>query len=524
MTHVMTATILALGMTTATAASAEPVRLLIAAGSQKGLAAERPLKFAHADAARVRDIFVRYGSMRPRDAEVLREPSRAELASAFARAQAEAARHKPDEVTIVFYFSGHGDREAIHLGDERVLLSDVQAELAKVPAALRIVVTDACRTTREKGFTAEEPFAISLGASPQASGSVWLHASSDGESAQESDELEGAIFTHAWLNGLRGAADANGDARVTLDESFAFAHAQTMIRSSKSSGVLQKPEAIVNLRELAPVVLTETSPRLSAFSLPTGRDVHYLVYTAGATSVLAELWGAPERRTAFHVPAGRYVVFRRVAGQGGAAHIELANGEERALAPSDFAPVSLDVIAQKGGDAVHPHEVDAAFEIGTSKRFGLSEGARLGYSYALTPTFALTLGAGVAASSPRGSANQEHVVGGTARIGAELRFPLARNVSFLAGAGAHAGVLWQTVVRADASIVELDGYAAQRTERAFTAGPEVLAGLRLATDATGKRALFGELTLGGRASLLQQDGVIHTVLGATLASGVGAMF
>jgi uncharacterized caspase-like protein len=249
--------------TFAAPAAAEPVRLLVAVGSQRGLAAERPLKFANSDAARVREIFVGYGGLRERDAEVLREPSRAALFAAIARARAEASRHRPEEVTVFFYFSGHGDRDALHLGDDRVLLTEVQAELATMRAALRIVVTDACRTTRDKGFSADAPFAISLAASPQASGSVWLHASSDGESAQESDELEGAIFTHAWLNGLRGAADANGDAQVTLDESFAFAHAQTMIRSSKSSGVLQKPEAAIDLRELAPLVLTETRPKLS---------------------------------------------------------------------------------------------------------------------------------------------------------------------------------------------------------------------------------------------------------------------
>jgi hypothetical protein len=85
--------------------------------------------------------------------------------------------------------------------------------------------------------------------------------------------------------------NTNGDARVTLDESFAFAHSQTRIRSSKSSGVMQKPEAVVNLRETAPVVITQTSNHLASLALPQGRDTHFLVYSAGAKSVLSELWG-----------------------------------------------------------------------------------------------------------------------------------------------------------------------------------------------------------------------------------------
>jgi uncharacterized caspase-like protein len=69
-------------------------------------------------------------------------------------------------------------------------------------------------------------------------GLVWLFASDTGEAAQESDELRGALFTHYWVSGLRGAADANGDGRVTLAESYDFAYSQTLYRSAQSSGVL----------------------------------------------------------------------------------------------------------------------------------------------------------------------------------------------------------------------------------------------------------------------------------------------
>src|SRR5207237_1093363 len=106
----------------ARAAHAEPVRILVAVGHKMGLAAERPLKYADNDAARVRDVLVGFGGVRAEQAFVLNEPSRAQLFAAIDRARAEAQRHRPDEVTLVFYFSGHGDREAIHLGDDRVTM------------------------------------------------------------------------------------------------------------------------------------------------------------------------------------------------------------------------------------------------------------------------------------------------------------------------------------------------------------------------------------------------------------------
>ena len=77
-------------------------------------------------------------------------------------------------------------------------------------------------------MSGEPGFAIALAPVPPATGMAWLFASSDGEVAQESDEIGGALFSHFWTTGLRGAADADGDGRVTLQESFDFAYAQTL--------------------------------------------------------------------------------------------------------------------------------------------------------------------------------------------------------------------------------------------------------------------------------------------------------
>jgi hypothetical protein len=127
-------------------ALAEPVRILVAAGNKQGLPAERrPLKFADSDAKRVRDVMVSLGGVRAEHAFYPNEPNRAALYAALDRAKTESQRHRAEDVTLVFYFSGHGDRDAIHLGNERVLVSELHRKLGDVPAGLRIAVTDACR-------------------------------------------------------------------------------------------------------------------------------------------------------------------------------------------------------------------------------------------------------------------------------------------------------------------------------------------------------------------------------------------
>jgi hypothetical protein len=513
---------LAGAMTWSAGAFAEPVRILVSAGSKLGLAAERPLKFASSDASRVRDVIVSLGGVKPEHAFVLAEPSRAQLFAAVDKARAEAQKHPASEVTLLFYFSGHGDRDAIHLGDDRVLLSDLSTKLGEVPAGLRIAVTDACRATRDKGFASDEPFAISATTMPQATGQVWLHASSDGEAAQESDELGGAIFTHAWINGLRGAADTNGDARVTLEESFAFAHSQTLIRSAKSSGVLQKPEAIVSLREAAPVVLTQTAARMATLTLPQGKDTHFLVYSAGAKSVLSELWSSPDRRMTLRVPPGRYVIHRRVGSAGGAAQIAIGEGEERNLEDREFAASSLEVLARKGEDPdqVTPppapprlaHELSAGYDVGANTRTDFVHGPRVTYSLAW-PRFALSFGGGADFTGRSLADKDERLSGGYGRASFELRVP-AGAFTFRGGAGGRAGLVSQSVE----PTTSFGGTA--ETKTAFVFGPELFVAGRLGID----RSWFVDLGATASVLFLREESTLVGVPGVTGGAGLGARF
>lgn len=503
----------------ARSASAEPIRLLIAVGNKNGLAAERPLKFADNDAKRVRDVMTSLGGVKSEHAFYLSEPTRASLYDAIAKARSVAQTHRSDEVSLLFYFSGHGDREALHLSGERMLMRDLSTKLDEIPAALRIAVTDACRSTRDKGFAADEPFAISTTLVPQASGQVWIHASSDGEAAQESDDLQGAIFTHSWLAGLRGAADANGDARVTLDESFAFAHSQTLIRSSKSSGVMQKPEAVINLREMAPVVITQTGTRLASLALPQARDTHFLVYSAASKSVLSEVWSSPDRRLMLRLPPGRYVVQRRVGGLGGIATVTIAEGEDRRLDEGDFASSSLDLLAKKGEDPdsvqttpndARPNELSLGYDAGGDARTGLVHGPRIGYALAWTH-IAITAGAAMTFAdrtvTGNGAAKNEDLTSGFGRLGFELRLPLGSVVMLRANAGGRMGVISQAITN-------------ESSKMAFAFGPEVALGLRLAMS----RRLFADLSGTGNLVFASEEHALQGVLGATGAVAIGARF
>lgn len=55
------------------------------------------------------------------------------LMAAFERAAQIARSHRPEDVTLLFYFSGHGDREKIHLATEPVPIRDIDAKPSGIP-------------------------------------------------------------------------------------------------------------------------------------------------------------------------------------------------------------------------------------------------------------------------------------------------------------------------------------------------------------------------------------------------------
>jgi hypothetical protein len=463
-------------------ALAVPTRIVIAVSSAKGTGADRTLKHAARDADRISDTLVRLGDV-PRE-NVIRaaEPSRAAIDDAFSKARAIAGKARPEDVMVFFYFSGHGDKRALHLNGEELGVTELAEKMATVPAVLRMVLTDACRTQdgRSKGPSGpslEPGFAISL-APPSAKGAVWIHASADGEVAQESDELQAAVFSHFFTSGLLGAADTDGDRRVTLSEAYTYAYNQTLFRTSQSTGVLQRPEVDASVKEFAPIVLTRIALGMASLRLPQSSDTQYLVYTANAHAAYAEAWSAQERRVAIGLPAGRYIVHRRGA-RSGAVELNLSRGETRDLETADFRDVPEEALASKGGTlVVKPFELGAAYGVDTSALAPFGQRLRVQGSYVFG---ALALGAGLEGGIGRGDndANRIDFRYGGGRAGAELRAALSEDVQIFAGAHARALYAREKLTRLDQDVVARAGYPTERSASAFVAAGELRLGARL---------------------------------------------
>lgn len=461
-------------------ARAGPLRLLVSIGNDRGLSEEEPLRYASRDARRMARLLNAIGKTRVDSTLIVTNQAPAATERALAMARSLAAGRRPRDVTFMLYFSGHGDQQHLHMQGKRLSMSKLEQLVSRVPASLRLMIIDACRTrggARAKGITVEnKPFAISLREPAGPRGTVVVFSSSAGEASQESDELGGAVFTHFLLSGLRGAADRDGDRRVTFDEAYAYAYHRTLRRSAAASGALQRPAMDLRLKGAGPLVLSWTSRARSVLRLPAGRDVHYLVYRLPSAALVAEAWSDPKRRVGLALPAGRFLVQRRARGQYGAAEVQLPYGGQRSMGAGDFRSLPYKLLAQKGGAIrLHPNELELGYGFVAGGRTELGHSVQLRYGY-LWPELALTAGLqlGLTSHSSGVFDLDERWLGGDLQL--QWR-PVLGPLTLVMGAGGAWRVTFQRKTRLDAQRLERAGYETEQSFSALGLGPAARLGL-----------------------------------------------
>jgi hypothetical protein len=203
------------------------------------------------------EVLHEVGGVRPENVTLLRGQDagtvRRTLIAVNDRVRAAGA-----QTVLVVYYSGHADAGALHLGATQLEMSELEQLVRGSAASFRLLILDACRSgalTRVKGGTAIPPFDIRLSERVAGEGAVFLTSSSASEDSQESDEIKGSFFTHALVSGLLGAADENGDGRVTLDEAYRYAYEATLRASSRTLAGIQHPTFQYEVRGQGDVVL-----------------------------------------------------------------------------------------------------------------------------------------------------------------------------------------------------------------------------------------------------------------------------
>jgi hypothetical protein len=109
-------------------------------------------------------------------------------------------------------------------------------------------------------------------------GRLVFSASSESQDAFESDELKHGIFSYYLLEGLRGAADATGDGRVTAWELYEYVARTVPARAQLERNALQQPQ-LLGEGEVRVLLAEASHPPIADFSYRPGSP-----YAGGAVT------------------------------------------------------------------------------------------------------------------------------------------------------------------------------------------------------------------------------------------------
>jgi hypothetical protein len=330
-------------------AAGEVARYALVIGHDRGHADDPDLRYAETDARRLADALIELGRFAPDRVTVLRGPSPDAVQGALIGLN-DRIRTRGEPAVLVVFYSGHADARALHLGGQDLALDRLEQLVRGSAAAFRLLIVDACRSgalTRVKGGTPVPAAPIVLAERLPADGLVVWTSSSATEDAQESDELGGSFFTHHLVSGLLGAADANGDAAVSLGEAYAYAYDATLRASSKTLAGVQHATFREDARGVADLTLSWLDgPGRGLAVFPPGHD--YLVMRGGPDGAVVAEVGARDAERRVSLRSGRYFVRARTPDALLEGTIAIAAGARTAVDEAGLARIAYARLVRKG--------------------------------------------------------------------------------------------------------------------------------------------------------------------------------
>lgn len=337
-------------------------RVAVVVGNNTGNDGLQPLRYAEVDAAKVGRVLVELGGVAQADLFLLQGKDLATLEATLARAKAKVADYqRTDRVVLLFYYSGHSDGLALELGRERFSFAALRNWLKDTGAEVRVGFIDSCKSgalIATKGGAPGPAFQIRMTDDLASTGEALLTSSAADENALESKEIGGSFFTHHLVSGLRGAADASGDARVTLNEAYQYAYKHTLSTSGATIAGPQHPAYEIALSGQGELILTELAEPSAALALPDGFD-RALVIESGRDQVIAEL--GPGAQAQLAVTPGRYGVRAWKRDQVYEGRGSVAAHAVRSVRWDELQAVTLTTTFAKGGDVATATIIEVRF-------------------------------------------------------------------------------------------------------------------------------------------------------------------
>jgi len=338
-------------------------------GSQRAGEGQTELRFARDDARRVQSVLTEIGGYDSRRVRLLLDPGAAELTEALAGLEARLREHADaDERSVfLFYYSGHARASGLNLGPDEIALAELKQRLEALPATVRVVLLDACQSgaiSQVKGVEPASSFSLNSVAGLNTAGMAVLASSSGSELSQESEDIGGSFFTHHLVSGLRGAADEDGDGRVTLSEAYRYAYNRTLVSTAATAVGRQHVTLETDLRGKGEMVLTYPARASARLELPVELAAEVLVHSEPSEVVVAEVFKAEGSAVKLALPPGEYGAVVRRDDRFDSCDLSLEDGGSTTLDLDDCVPIEAPAVTTKHAGAVWMPTISAEFGFG----------------------------------------------------------------------------------------------------------------------------------------------------------------
>lgn len=330
-------------------------RFLLVAGANNGGKERAMLRYATNDASTFSQVFTEMGGVRSENVIQLREPRLRDFRQGLELLESRLQNSRTSgRKEVIVYYSGHADENGLQLGNETYAWKDLRKAVDNLPAEVKITVLDACGSgaiTRLKGGQRQPAFLVD--ASSDMKGYAFLTSSSDNEVAQESDRIGGSYFTQSLVTGMRGAADLNGDKKVTLSEAYQFAFNETLNRTQQTTGGAQHPSRDMKLSGTGDVVMTDLREISAGLVLHKDLEGHFFIRDEHR-NLIAELNKTAGRALELGMAPGTYSVQMEYRGYWIADNITIVEKGRKEIVRAHFKPAERQFAQARGGQGASP--------------------------------------------------------------------------------------------------------------------------------------------------------------------------
>ena len=139
---------------------------------------------------------------------------------------------QPEDV-VIFFFSGHGDKNVFCAHDKNLHFSALQRIFKQTKAKRKMIFADACHA----GTLRQSSSQAATGTTGVGSNVMLFLSSRSAQTSRQRLDLRNGLFTYFLLAALRGGADFNRDKYITAKELFDFVNPKV----KENSGGKQVP-------------------------------------------------------------------------------------------------------------------------------------------------------------------------------------------------------------------------------------------------------------------------------------------